>query len=138
MAIHTKVILAAALGGAALLGGCATGPYYDNGYGYGYGYDTAYPGYYDPYSYGPSVGLGFSYSDNDYRWRDNDGRWRNNDGRWRDRGDRAPRIESRTSRDNNADIRNNNGAPMWSQGDTYRGTGPSYDPQKDHGQYSPG
>src|SRR3954469_7935790 len=105
MAIHTKVILAAALGGAALLGGCATGPYYDNGYGYGYGYDTAYPGYYDPYSYGPSVGLGFSYSDNDYRWRDNDGRWRNNDGRWRDRGDRAPPIESRTSRDNNADIR---------------------------------
>ena len=140
MAISAKLVMAATLGSAALLAGCATGPYYD-GYGYN-GYNDGYVPYgyaYDPYYVAPSVGLGFgySYSDGDYRG----GRWRDGDGRWhegRDRGERAPRIESRTTRDNNSDLRNNNGTPTWSQGDTYRGTGPAYDPQKDHGQYSPG
>ena len=64
MSIPKKLILVAALGGAAVLGGCATGPYYDS-YGCGYGYDAG-PGYgyYDPY-YAPSVGFGFAYSDRD-------------------------------------------------------------------------
>jgi hypothetical protein len=85
MAISAKLILAAALGGAALLGGCATGPYYDN-YGYNGYYGNGYgPGYgyaYDPYYVAPSVGLGFgyTYSDGDYyrggRYRDRDGNWR--------------------------------------------------------------
>jgi hypothetical protein len=96
MAKLSKLVLTA-LGGAALLGGCATGPYYDN-YGSPYGYNSPYYGSnaspyygsnYDPYYYGPSVGFGYSYSNNDnyrdgrYRgnnWRDRDGRWRNRDG----------------------------------------------------------
>jgi hypothetical protein len=99
MAISRKAVLAA-LAGATLLAGCATGPYYDD-YGYGYGYDSrsgygyADPYHYGPgYDYGPSVGfgLGFTYSDRDYRRRgDHRHRdWRR-DGRsaerWRD-GDR--------------------------------------------------
>jgi hypothetical protein len=64
---------------AALLGGCATGPYYD-GYAYddGYYHDRPAVRYYDygygygPYAYpryyaGPSVGLSLSY--NRYRHR---------------------------------------------------------------------
>src|SRR5690349_11178637 len=85
MAISRKLILAAALSSAALLSACAAGPYYDdygyNGYSpYGYGYS------YDPYYYGPSVGLGFGYStyDRDYRWRDRDGRWHDRADRDRD------------------------------------------------------
>lgn len=88
MAKFSKLTLAA-LGGAALLAGCATGPYYDN-YGYPYGYNNPYYGStYDPYYYGaPSVGFGFSYSDSDYyrdgryrgHWRDRDGRWHNRNG----------------------------------------------------------
>lgn len=84
MAISRKALLAA-LAGATLLAGCATGPYYDDYYaydrGYGYGYGDPYytPGYY----YGPSVGFGLSYSDRDYRRHDHRDRdWR------RDRGDR--------------------------------------------------
>ena len=97
MAISRKALVTA-LAGAALLAGCATGPYYDD-YGYGYGYGSGYGyGYGDPYYapgyyYGPSVGLGlgFTYSDRDYRRRGDhrhrDGR-RDRDGRdgWRDRG----------------------------------------------------
>jgi len=101
MAISRKTLLAA-LAGATLLAGCATGPYYDD-YGYGYGYGSSYgygygdPYYYAPgYYYGPSVGFGLSYSNRDYRYRGDhrhrdwrrDGRGR--DGRdrdgWRDRG----------------------------------------------------
>lgn len=101
MAISRKAILAA-LAGATLLAGCATGPYYDDGYGYGYGASYGY-GYGDPYYapgyyYGPSVGLGFglTYSDRDYRgrgdhrhrdWR-RDGRDRDGRDGWRDRGPR--------------------------------------------------
>ena len=141
-----RLILAALVGGAALTGGCATGPYYD---GYGYSPDSyGYPGYqdgyaYDPYYYGPSAGVGFgvTFSDQDrywrdhgQRWRDGGGRWHDGDNRWRDRGTSDPVVRN----NNGADIRNNNGTPLWSQGDTYRGTGPNYDPSKDHGQYSPG
>lgn len=73
MAIPRKALLAA-LAGATLLAGCATGPYYDDYYGYdrAYGYDYGYgygdPYYYGPgYYYGPSIGLGLSWSDRDYR-----------------------------------------------------------------------
>jgi hypothetical protein len=70
-----KVLLGAVLG-AAVLGGCATDPYYRD-YAYNesptyyrsYSYSDPYysaPYYYGrPYYYGPSVGLGFSY----HRWR---------------------------------------------------------------------
>jgi len=73
MAISRKAILAA-LAGATLLAGCATGPYYDDyGYGYGnrYGYGYGDPYYGSDYYYGPSVGLGlgYTYSDRDYRRR---------------------------------------------------------------------
>ncbi len=95
MAISLKTALTAAVvGGAALLGGCATG-YYDDGYGYGYdrygygyggGYASSYYGGYPGYYTGPSVGLGITYVDRDYdrrRWRDRDHR--------RDRRDRGDR-----------------------------------------------
>jgi hypothetical protein len=83
MTILRKAVLATLIG-AAPLAGCATGPYYDDygydRYGYGPGYGYA-PGYVDPYYYGPgyvgpSVGLGFTYSDRDNRRyrRDRDGR----------------------------------------------------------------
>jgi len=138
------LILAALIGGAALTGGCATG--YD-GYGYypdSYGYPGYQDGYaYDPYYYGPGVGVGVgvTFSDQDRYWRDHGQRWRDGDGHWHDRGTSDRRTDSpvvRNNNNNNADIRNNNGTPLWSQGDTYRGTGPNYDPSKDHGQYSPG
>jgi hypothetical protein len=105
MAISRKAVLVA-LAGATLLAGCATGPYYDD-YGYGYGHGSPYGyGYGDPYYYapgsyyGPSVGLGlgFTYSDRDYRrrgdhrhrdWR-RDGRDRDGRDGWRDRFDRNP------------------------------------------------
>lgn len=97
----------AAIAGAALLAGCATGPYYqdgyngyDNGYynngyysngyynnGYGYGYG---PAYYEPAYIAPSVGFGITYVDRDDGHRhyhgDRDGRreWRNDERReWR-------------------------------------------------------
>jgi hypothetical protein len=98
MAISRKTVLVA-LAGAALLAGCATGPYYDDyGYGYGspYGYGYGDPYYGSGYYYGPSVGLGLglTYSDRDYRrrgdhrhrdWR-RDGRDRDGRDGWRDRG----------------------------------------------------
>lgn len=89
-----KTIRAAlvAVAGAALLAGCATGPYYQDGYGngyydngYGYGpsyYEPAYgPMYYEPGYVAPSVGFGVTYIDrgDDRRhWRERDGRreWR--------------------------------------------------------------
>jgi hypothetical protein len=127
-----KLILVAAIGGAALLAGCATAPYDNYGYGYDRGYDPSYYGYDDPGYVAPSVGLGFTYSDRPDRPA------RDNDGRWRDRGDRRDSRDSRAPRNNDDDIRNNGGSPLWSQGNVYRGVGPNYDPQKDHGQYSPG
>ena len=61
----------AAAGLAALLAGCAEGPYYGGTYSYGYsdyyypGYDYG-PGYYSYYDYGPGYyygpGFGLSYS----------------------------------------------------------------------------
>jgi hypothetical protein len=89
MAKRTRLTLLA-LAGAALLGGCATGPYYDNYYGYGpaYGYPAYGPAYYDyPYA-GPSVGIGLgaTYIDRDDRHYRRDWRGRHDhDGR-RDRG----------------------------------------------------
>ena len=78
-----KSLVALAAGGAALLSGCATGPYYyDNAYAYNdrYYYDRPAPApepYYDygprPYSYyypryyGPPIGLSFGYSYHRYR-----------------------------------------------------------------------
>lgn len=90
-----KLVLAAALGGAALLSGCATDPYYDNNYGYGYdrGYAYGYD-YANPYYVAPSVGFGYSYSDGYDRryYRGDRGNWRGRDGYrdpdadgWRDR-----------------------------------------------------
>jgi hypothetical protein len=81
--ILKRTAIAAALGSAVLLAGCATGPYYDGGYyGYNNGYYGDAPYYYEPGYVGPSVGLGLGYStyDRDYRhqWRDH-GDWR--DGR---------------------------------------------------------
>lgn len=111
--IHKAVL--ATLAGATLLAGCATSPYYDNGYyggGYGYDYDAAYGGpYYGSPGYvGPSVGfgLGYSYTDRDYRRWHNDNNWRDRDDRnWRDRdnrngrgdGDRDGRRERRRDDD---------------------------------------
>ena len=86
--MSSKSILALA-GAAALLAGCATGPYYDN-YGYGYGDGTYYgqptdnyyyappapayryygygPAYYpSPYNVAPSVGFGITYSSRGHR-----------------------------------------------------------------------
>jgi hypothetical protein len=101
MATSMRTILAVA-GGALLLSACAAYPYddgyggywYNNGYGYdnGYAYDngSAYgPSYYDPayddygyspgYYVGPSIGLGFSFSDRDWD-RDHPGHhWRGGD-----------------------------------------------------------
>ena len=75
MTSRSKTLLALAAA-AALLSGCATGPYYD-GYAYNDGYYTPDPYYYErpaynyyrapAYSYppryyvAPSVGFGFSY-----------------------------------------------------------------------------
>ncbi len=91
-----KTLLIGAIAVAGLAG-CASGPYND-GYGYGPGYDTyGYGPGYGPYYYdgwgapsywGPSVGLGYYYFDNDghRHWRDGD---RGNDGgrHWNGRGD---------------------------------------------------
>jgi hypothetical protein len=78
MFISRKAILAL-LVGVAPLAGCA----YDYGYGYDrYGYYGA-PSYYDPYYYGPSVGLGLGYT---YYERDGRRYYRDRDGReWRAR-----------------------------------------------------
>ena len=92
--MSTKSMLALAAA-AALLAGCATGPYYDNNYAYGDGsyynrpadnyynrpadnyyyappapaYRYGYaPGYYtSPYYAAPSVGFGITYSNRGYR-----------------------------------------------------------------------
>ena len=80
MTSQSKSIMALAAA-AALLGGCATGPYYDSYGNYVYNdapppyyyerpapryYEAppyyAPPPYYSPYYYGPSVGFGFSFS----------------------------------------------------------------------------
>ena len=75
-----KSILALAAG-ALLLGGCATGPYYQDTYAYndGYYYERpayryygpsyapAAPSYYAPRYYGPPVGLSFGYSYHRYK-----------------------------------------------------------------------
>ena len=67
MAILTKTALAAAVGGALLLGGCAADPYYNN-YGYAPAYDNGYAYGYDQPYYGPSyvepsVGFGIGFAD---------------------------------------------------------------------------
>lgn len=73
MTSRSKTLLALAAA-AALLSGCATGPYYD-GYAYddGYYYRDGYyyerpaynyypaPAYYPRYQVAPSIGFGFSY-----------------------------------------------------------------------------
>jgi hypothetical protein len=85
MTSRSKILLALAAA-AAIMSGCATGPYYDsynNGYAYNDGYSTpgystpgysapgyyydgptyyyGPPAYYYPRYYGPSIGFGFSY-----------------------------------------------------------------------------
>jgi len=128
MATSMRTILAVA-GGALLLSACAAYPYDDygyGGYGYGYGYDNGYaygPSYYDPayddygyspgYYVGPSIGLGFSWSDRDHdrdwrgrrHWGDHDRGdrdWNRGDHDWNrgDRGDRDDRSD-RGPRDRN-------------------------------------
>jgi hypothetical protein len=91
MAKRTRLTLLA-LAGAALLGGCATGPYYDNYYGYApaYGYPAYGPAYYDYPYVGPSVGIGIgaTYVDRDYHHHSRDHRRE-----WR--GDhRAPSVQA--------------------------------------------
>lgn len=116
MAISMKSMLVAA-GCAALVAGCATGPYYDNygygGYGSGYGYGSSYGSAYGPAYYGhpgyvaPSVGIGFGstyyYDQNDrrhYRDRDDRREWRGDrDGRRDWRGDGDGRREWRGERE---------------------------------------
>ena len=93
----TRKTLLAALACVLPLAGCATGPYYGDGY-YDRGYNSY--GYADPYYYSPgyvapSIGLGFAYTDRDHRdyrrreWRgDHRDRDRDRDGReWRERRD---------------------------------------------------
>ena len=70
---------------ALLLGGCAHGPYYGDRYAYddgrhydrsgdvyyerpAYRYYDHSPSYYSPYYYGPTIGLGFSFSNRGH-WR---------------------------------------------------------------------
>ena len=82
----TKKSVLALAGAALLAGGCATGPYYDQ-YAYNeggtyyerpvyrddvpvyryYDHGPAYS-YYSPFYYGPTIGLGFSFS-NRHHWR---------------------------------------------------------------------
>ena len=80
-----KILLIGAIA-AAGLAGCATGPYDSYGYGPGY-YDPYYnDGYGAPAFYGPSVGFGYYYFDNEGRrhWRNED---RSDGRRWQGRGD---------------------------------------------------
>ncbi len=124
MTIQRKAIFAA-LASAALLAGCATGPYYDDyaygsGYNYGYGGPAYYgPSYYGPSYYGPayvapSVGLGLSYHDYDNR---RDRRWHRDNRDDRDnRADRVERVNPQGSvvrpnewRDHNGEIRDSQG-----------------------------
>jgi hypothetical protein len=102
MANWMKAALAAA-GAATLLAGCATDPYYNNGYGYngGYGYNNGYdygagPAYYEPGYVGPSVGLGIGFSSYDdggrREWhgdRDHRGDWHGDRGNHDWHGDRG-------------------------------------------------
>src|SRR4051812_37950262 len=112
MAISTKSVLGLAAA-AALLGACATGPYYGNGYGYdnGYAYDngSAYapgPAYYDAPGYygGPSVGLGIGFVGG--------GSW-DHDGHREWHGDRDGRHEWHGDRDGRGD----RGGRDWHGGD---------------------
>lgn len=120
MAISVKTVLATAAA-AALLGGCATGPYYQDGYGYGPGYYNGYgPAYYSPGYLEPSVGLGITYID-----RDDNRRWRGD----RDWDGRRDGRRDRDGRDDRNDWRDRGG-------DRDRGGG--RDSRGDHGQNSPG
>jgi hypothetical protein len=128
MAISTRSVLGLAAA-AALLGACATGPYYDNGYGYGYNngypYDNGYayapgPSYYDAPGFyeGPSVGLGIGFASG--------GSWDHEHHReWR--GDRDGRHEGHGDR----------GGHEWHGGDHDGGHG-GRDVSNDHGQNSGG
>ena len=122
MATPAKLLLAT-VSAAALLGGCAAGPYYD-GYGYDSGYDRGYA--YDPYYNGPAVGFGYAYSDRDrrdyYRDRDRDGRWRDN--QWREQAQRERRNEPMVSRE------------QQHRDDITQGIAPPDNPSQDIGQYS--
>ena len=73
-----KLLIGVAVSGAALLSGCATGPYYQDSYAYNdrYYYEQPAPSYryyappsayYYPRYYGPPVTLGFGYSYHKYR-----------------------------------------------------------------------
>jgi len=135
MAISTKTVLWLAAA-ATLLGACATGPYYDNGYGYGYNNGYAYdnapayapgPAYYDtpPGFYeAPSVGLGIGFASG--------GGWDHEHHReWR--GDRDGHHEWHGDRDGRGD----RGAHDWHGGDHDGGHG-GRDVSNDHGQNSGG
>lgn len=127
MSIFTKSALAAAVGGALLLGGCAADPYYNN-YGYAPGYGNGYaPGYDNGYAYGydqpyygpayvePSVGFGIGFADY--------GGGRHWD---HDRGERHERHGDHGDR----------GGHEWHGGD--RGGDHGGDYRNDHGQNSGG
>jgi len=133
MTISTKSVLGLAAA-AALLGACATGPYYDNGYGYGYNngyaYDNGYayapgPTYYDetpPFFAAPSVGFGVGFSSFDHDGHHHE--WRGDHDGHRDwHGDR--------------DGRGDRGSHDWHGGDHDGGRG-GRDVSNDHGQNSGG
>ena len=139
MAISLKSTFAA-VAGAALLAGCATGPYYqDYGYGYGPGYAYPYedygPAYYGPGYVAPSVGFGVTYVDRD----DNRRHWRG-DGRGEWRGDRDG--DGRRDRDGRRDWVGRGGSPDVSPNATPPGVATdgygSRDWRNDHGQRSGG
>jgi hypothetical protein len=140
MAISTKSILGLAAA-ATLLGACATGPYYDNGYGYGYNnaypYDNAYsydngyayapgPTYYDSPAYyaAPSVGFGIGFAGGGTSWDHDHHEWH---------GDRDGRREWHGG---------DRGGRQWQGGDRdSAGRSDGYgsrDPANDHGQRSGG
>lgn len=130
----------AVVAGAAILAGCATGPYYqDYGYGYGPGYAYPYddygPGYYGPGYVAPSVGFGVTYIDRDdhrRHWRD-DRQSRDNRREWR--GDRDG--DGRRDWDGRRDGVGSNPGASSLPGAPTDGYGSS-DWRNDHGQRSGG
>lgn len=130
MAITGKLKLTIAT--AALLGGFSSSAFSNHEGNYVYIPPPAYEyGWVDPYA--PTTQPGYRYSNRTDRY----GRDQNR--QWREQQRENKRAQDfRDAQNTDWDIRNNAGTPLWSQGDTYRGVGPNYDPAKDVGQYSGG